>query len=53
MYATIFLQTHSRMGDGGKIWFSGKIDKKTGRVISAETGKIERQKSETDDGDDV
>lgn len=34
---------YSRMGDDAKIWFSGKIDKKSGHVISAKTGRIDQQ----------
>jgi hypothetical protein len=32
-----------KVGDGGKVWFSGRICTKTGRVISARTGKIDQQ----------
>ena len=30
---------HQKIGDGGKIRFSGRIHTKTGRVISAESGE--------------
>lgn len=34
---------YQKVGDGGKVWFSGKIDKRTGKVISAKIGRIELQ----------
>ncbi len=32
-----------KTGDGGEVWFNGKIDKKTGKVISANPGRIDQQ----------
>jgi hypothetical protein len=32
-----------KIGDGGKVWFCGKIDKKTGKVISSSLGRLSQQ----------
>ncbi len=31
---------YSKIGKHGKVWFSGKINKKTGAVISSNLGRI-------------
>jgi hypothetical protein len=40
---------NSKTTDGRNAWFSGRIDKKTGRVVSARTGKIGRPQSDFGD----
>jgi hypothetical protein len=32
-----------KIGDGGKVWFCGKIDKNTGKVISSSLGRLSQQ----------
>ena len=34
---------HSRIGSNGKVWFSGKIDKNTEKIISSGFGRIGQQ----------
>jgi hypothetical protein len=34
---------HTKIGDGGKVWFSGKINKKTGEVVSSNLGRMNIQ----------
>jgi hypothetical protein len=37
---------YSQLGDAGKVWFSGKLDANTGKVVSLKTGRmVERQKN--------
>jgi hypothetical protein len=31
---------YTKIGDGGKVWFSGKINKNTGVVVSSNLGRI-------------
>jgi predicted nuclease with TOPRIM domain len=31
---------HPKIGDGGKVWFSGKLDKDTGQILSIKFGRI-------------
>ena len=33
---------YCKIGDYGEVWFSGRIDRKTGRVISANLGRVGR-----------
>jgi hypothetical protein len=40
---------NSKTSDGNNAWFSGTIERKTGRVVSARTGKIGRPKSDFGD----
>jgi hypothetical protein len=35
--------------EGSKVWFSGKIDKKTGYVVEAKVGRQDWQQNEFDD----
>jgi len=37
---------YQKIGEGGKIWFSGRIDTKTGRVISANLGRINQEQQQ-------
>ena len=34
---------HSKIGDQGKVWFSGKINKNTGIVVSSNLGRMNTQ----------
>jgi glucose-6-phosphate 1-dehydrogenase len=31
---------YSQLGDAGKVWFSGKLDANTGKVVSLKTGRM-------------
>lgn len=41
---------YSKIGDHGKVWFCGKINKKTGLVISTNLGRISQQQQQQQDG---
>lgn len=43
---------HQKIGDGGKIWSSGRIHTKTGRVISVNLGRI-NQEQQQGEGTDI
>ena len=34
---------HQKISDDGKVWFNGKIDKKTGEVTYSNVGRIDQQ----------
>jgi len=34
---------YSKIGDNGRVWFSGKINKNTGKVISQHFGRLNQQ----------
>lgn len=34
------LSLYPKIGDGGKVWFSGKLDKDTGKILSIKFGRI-------------
>jgi hypothetical protein len=41
---------HKAIGDSGKVWFSGKINKNTGKVISSSLGRLsQRQEKQQQD----
>jgi ParB family transcriptional regulator, chromosome partitioning protein len=36
---------YPKIGDGGKVWFSGKLDKDTGKILSVKFGRIANKTS--------
>jgi hypothetical protein len=36
---------YPKIGDGGKVWFSGKLDKDTGKILSIKFGRIANHKT--------
>jgi hypothetical protein len=36
---------YPKIGDGGKVWFSGKLDKDTGKILSIKFGRIANKTS--------
>lgn len=47
------LVSYPKIGDGGKVWFSGKLDKDTGKILSIKIGGITTQNILTGSDDDT